>query len=190
ILSKSNYPTIADLCLIISGLFNHLNAFNSDYQDMNAVVSKIREKLDEYWPIMQEANKIAAFFDLHFKQIVYSENSANKILASICANLPVNSESIVQPPHISKHELTQYWEIIAPPEETSVCDWWKANQIAFLNLATMVKDYLAIMSTSIPCEQLFSLARLTVTKLRNSLDNETVRAILCLKSWFIEDLLF
>ncbi|CAG8836833.1 5503_t:CDS:1, partial [Cetraspora pellucida] len=54
ILSKSNYPTIADLCLIISDLFNHLNTFNSDYQDINAVVSKIREKLDEYWPIMQE----------------------------------------------------------------------------------------------------------------------------------------
>ncbi|CAG8506595.1 5939_t:CDS:2 [Dentiscutata heterogama] len=210
ILSKSNYPTIADLRLIISGLFNHLNAFNSDYQDMNAVVSKIREKLDEYWPIMQEASKIAAFFDPHFKQIVYSENSANEILASIRANLPVNSESIVQPPHISKRiqflqeynrtsmltttsdldELTRYWEIIAPPEETSVCDWWKANQRAFPNLATMAKDYLAIMSTSVPCEQLFSLAGLTVTKSRNSLDNETVRAILCLKSWFTEDLPF
>ncbi|CAG8451817.1 613_t:CDS:2 [Dentiscutata erythropus] len=196
ILSKSNYPTIANLRLIISGLFNHLNAFNSDYQDMNAVVSKIREKLDEYWPIMQKASKIAAFFDPYFKQIVYSENSANEILASIHANLPVNSKSIVQPPHISKRiqflqeynrtsmltttsdldKLTRYWEIIAPPEKTSV--------------STMAKDYLAIMSTSVPCEQLFSLARLTVTKSRNSLDNETVRAILCLKSWFTEDLLF
>ncbi|CAG8774812.1 9207_t:CDS:1, partial [Cetraspora pellucida] len=84
-------------------LFNHLNAFNSNYQDMNAVVSKIREKLDEYWPIMQEASKIAAFFNPHFKQIVYSENLANEILASIHANLAVNSESIVQPLHISKH---------------------------------------------------------------------------------------
>ncbi|CAG8591450.1 17949_t:CDS:1 [Cetraspora pellucida] len=159
---------------------------------------------------MQEASKIAAFFDSHFKQIVYSENSTNEILASICANLSVNSESIVQPPHISKciqflqeynrtsmltttsdlDELTRYWEIIAPSEETSVCNWWKANQRAFLNLATMAKDYLAIMSTSVSCEQLFSLAGLTVTKSRNSLDNETVQAILCLKSWFTEDLPF
>ncbi|CAG8780534.1 16178_t:CDS:2, partial [Cetraspora pellucida] len=132
ILSKFNYSTIADLRLIISGLFNHLNAFNSNYQYMNAVVSIIREKLDEYWPIMQEASKIAAFFDSHFKQIVYSKNLANEILASICANLPVNSKSIVQPSHISKtsmltttsdlDELTRYWKIIAPPEETSVYD--------------------------------------------------------------------
>ncbi|CAG8751560.1 22128_t:CDS:1, partial [Gigaspora margarita] len=151
ILSKSNYPTIADLCLIISGLFNHLNTFYSDYQDMNLVVSKIQEKLDEYWLIMQEGNKIAAFFDPHFKQIVYSEDPADEILASIRANLPANSESIVQPPYISKRiqfiqdynrtsmssttsnkdKLTRYWDTTAPPEETSVCDWWKANQKAF-----------------------------------------------------------
>ncbi|CAG8666685.1 15991_t:CDS:2, partial [Cetraspora pellucida] len=47
-------------------------------------------------------------------------------------------------------ELTRYWEIIALLEETSV--------------STMAKDYLAIMSTSVPYEQLFSLAELTVTK--------------------------
>ncbi|CAG8798235.1 7250_t:CDS:2, partial [Gigaspora margarita] len=139
ILSKSNYPTIADLRLIISGLFNHLNTFYSDHQDMNLVVSKIQEKLDEYWPFMQEASKIAAFFDPHFKQIVYSEDPADEILALICANLLANSESIVQPPYISKRiqfiqeynrtsmpsttfdtdELTRYWETTAPPEETS-----------------------------------------------------------------------
>ncbi|KAF0530526.1 zinc finger bed domain-containing protein ricesleeper 2-like [Gigaspora margarita] len=101
ILSKSNYLTIADLRLIISGLFNHLNTFYSDHQDMNLVVSKIQEKLDEYWSIMQEASKIAAFFDPHFKQIVYSEDPADEILASIRENLTANSESIVQPPYIS-----------------------------------------------------------------------------------------
>ena len=32
-----------------------------------------------------------------------------------------------------------------------------------------IQDYLAIMSTSVPCEQLFSLAGLTVTKSRGPL---------------------
>ena len=45
-------------------------------------------------------------------------------------------------------------------------------------------------STSVSCKQLFNLAGLTVTKLQNSLDNKTVQAILCLKSWFTEDLPF
>ncbi|KAF0562504.1 zinc finger bed domain-containing protein 1-like [Gigaspora margarita] len=86
-------------------------------------------------------------------------------------------------------ELARYWDTTAPPEETSVCNWWKANQKAFSNLATIAKDYLSIMSTSVLCKQLFNLAGLTVTKSRNSLDNETVRAILYLKFWFTEDVL-
>jgi hypothetical protein len=157
---------------------------------------------------MQETTKIAAFFDPHFKRIVYHEQSVDEILTLIRTNLLANSNTIAQPSFISKRyqfiqkyastympiigsdsdELIQYWEMIAPPEEVFVCDWWKANQLIFPNLASIAKDYLSIMATSVPCEQLFSLAGLTVTKTRNSLDNNTVRAVLCLKSWFTENL--
>lgn len=194
--------------LIISGLRNHLNTYTAIHQSLNLVAFKIKEKLDEYWPIIQETTKVAAFFDPHFKRLVYNEQSVDEILAPIYANLPVNLEATVQPLYISKRrqfiqeytsaftpilatdsdELIRYWETISPPEEIFVCDWWKANQAAFPNLAIMAKNYLAIMSTSVPCEQLFSLAGLTVTKTRNSLHNETVQAVLCLKSWFTEDL--
>ena len=57
------------------------------------------------------------------------------------------------------------------------------------NAYMQIQDYLAIMSTSVPYEQLFSLAGLT-TKSGNSLDNETVRNVLCLKSCFTEGLTF
>ncbi|CAG8812037.1 8369_t:CDS:1, partial [Cetraspora pellucida] len=177
-------------------------------QNLNLITYQIKEKLDKYWPIMQETTKIAAFFDLHFKRIVYHEQSVDEILILIHTNLSTNSNTITQPSFILKwyqfiqeyastymsitdsdsDELIQYWETIAPPEEIFVCDWWKANQSIFSNLALMAKDYLSIMAMSIPCEQLFSLAGLTVTKTRNSLDNNNVRAILCLKSWFTENL--
>ncbi|CAG8435381.1 3766_t:CDS:2 [Scutellospora calospora] len=143
ILSKSNYPTIADLRLIISGLRNHLNTYNVIHQSLNLVSFKIKEKLDEYWPIIQETSKIAAFFDPHFKRLVYNEQSIDEILAPIYANLPVNIEATVQPSYISKRrqfiqeytgtfmpnstsdsdELVRYWETIPPPEEIFVCDW-------------------------------------------------------------------
>jgi len=45
---------------------------------------------------------------------------------------------------------------------------------------------LTIQSTSVPCEQSFSIAGLTISKLRNRLDPETSRGLLCLKSWTYE----
>lgn len=50
----------------------------------------------------------------------------------------------------------------------------------------MAKDYLAIQSTSVSCEQAFSIAGLTISKVRNRLNPETARALLCLKSWITE----
>ncbi|EXX73614.1 hypothetical protein RirG_058780 [Rhizophagus irregularis DAOM 197198w] len=47
----------------------------------------------------------------------------------------------------------------------------------------MAKDYLAIQSTSVACEQAFSVAGNTITKVRNRLCPETARALLCTKSW-------
>ncbi|EXX56162.1 hypothetical protein RirG_218730 [Rhizophagus irregularis DAOM 197198w] len=47
----------------------------------------------------------------------------------------------------------------------------------------MAKDYLAIQSTSVVCEQTFSVAGNTITKVQNRLCPETARASLCTKSW-------
>ncbi|CAG8799349.1 20404_t:CDS:2 [Gigaspora margarita] len=99
---SSNYSIIADLRLIISSLHNHLDMFNSTYSDINLVAFGIKEKLDEYWLLMQEASKIAAFFDPHFKKIVYFEQSVDKILAPIRSNLSTNSDNIIQPLSTSK----------------------------------------------------------------------------------------
>ncbi|CAG8644307.1 21515_t:CDS:1, partial [Dentiscutata erythropus] len=37
----------------------------------------------------------------------------------------------------TSNEPTQYWKTIAPPEEVSTCNWWKANQTAYPNLVNM-----------------------------------------------------
>ncbi len=47
----------------------------------------------------------------------------------------------------------------------------------------MARDYLAIQSTSVACEQAFSVAGNTITKTRNRLHSDTARASLCAKSW-------
>jgi hypothetical protein len=61
--------------------------------------------------------------------------------------------------------------------------WWKAHCVEFLVLSLMARDYLAVQSTSVACEQAFSVAGNTITKTRNRLQPETARASLCAKSW-------
>jgi hypothetical protein len=61
--------------------------------------------------------------------------------------------------------------------------WWKAHQEEFPTLAKIAKDYLSIQGTSVPSEQLFSLAGHAIRKTRTRLHPETTRACLCLKNW-------
>jgi hypothetical protein len=65
--------------------------------------------------------------------------------------------------------------------------WWKAHQEEFPTLAKIAKDYLSIQATSVPSEQLFSLAGHTIRKTRTRLHPETTRACLCLKNWIGND---
>ncbi|CAG8818058.1 23376_t:CDS:2, partial [Dentiscutata erythropus] len=86
-----------------------------------------------------------------------------------------------------------------PPEEEldlylalSICktnslSWWEQNEYRFPTLATMAHNYLAIQGTSVPCEEAFSVAARTITKVRSCLLPETAQALLCLKSWMEQD---
>ena len=64
-----------------------------------------------------------------------------------------------------------------------VVAWWGANQSKYKVLSRVARDYLSIMPTSAPSERAFSAGGLEVTKLRCSLHPETVRQLVCLKSW-------
>jgi hypothetical protein len=48
----------------------------------------------------------------------------------------------------------------------------------------MAQDYLAIPSTSVPSEQCFSISKNLITDNRNRLAGKTIRASMCLKSWW------
>jgi hypothetical protein len=57
-------------------------------------------------------------------------------------------------------------------------DWWKINAYKYPSLAKLSKTYLCIPATSVPSERIFSLAGQTVSKLRASLDPDTVNEII------------
>lgn len=61
--------------------------------------------------------------------------------------------------------------------------WWQTYGEEFPILSVLARSYFAIPASSVPCEQLFSIAGNVITKNRNSLAPVTVQALLCLQSW-------
>jgi hypothetical protein len=61
--------------------------------------------------------------------------------------------------------------------------WWKTHCSEFPILARYARRHLVIQPTSVECERLFSIAGHVVSKRRTRLDPETVRYLLCLRSW-------
>jgi len=72
--------------------------------------------------------------------------------------------------------------------EMEPLSWWWAHSTEYPILSKMAQNYLSIQATSVPCEQLFSLAGNVVSKKRNRLGKSTTRACLCLRSWLIEEI--
>ena len=70
------------------------------------------------------------------------------------------------------------------PPDTDPLEFWKVNESQYPRLANMARDYLAIPSTSVPSEQCFSTSKHLITDTRNRLAGKTVRACMCLKSWW------
>ncbi|EXX64062.1 hypothetical protein RirG_146400 [Rhizophagus irregularis DAOM 197198w] len=74
----------------------------------------------------------------------------------------------------------------------SDCSWrykWNKftgmlNESQYPHLAAMARDYLAIPATSVPIERAFSGGTDLVTQKRCSLSPETIKACMCLKSWW------
>ena len=56
--------------------------------------------------------------------------------------------------------------------------------------ASLARDYLAIMASSISSERAFSAAGITISKRRNRLKGDIVEALQCLKCLYRQDLIF
>ncbi|THH18798.1 hypothetical protein EUX98_g8896 [Antrodiella citrinella] len=78
----------------------------------------------------------------------------------------------------------------ALPEELSTVKWWGLNQSRYPVWASIARDYLPIMATSVSSERAFSQGGITVSKLRNRLKGDIVEALQCLKCLIQRDLLF
>nr|CAG8529089.1 14384_t:CDS:2 [Entrophospora candida] len=84
-----------------------------------------------------------------------------------------SAENMVNAVKILLEELVEKYLLLVKENECNPLMWWCTHKETFPSLSELAKDYLAIQSTSVPCEQSFSVAGLTISKLRNRLDPET-----------------
>ena len=203
-LSTQTYPTIAYARVVLLGLLVDLNkSRNYDYP-LNETLLAIREKLQEYWNHINKMTHIPTFFDPRYKAIAYQGLETDEILEPIRDNLPTSSNlpfnnsnasifvqrlsSARQQRNANTDELLKYWELADASFDMEPLSWWHAHSTEYPNLSKMAQDYLSVQASSVPCEQLFSLAGNIVSKKRNRLDKNTTRACLCLRSWMLEEI--
>jgi hypothetical protein len=79
-------------------------------------------------------------------------------------------------------ELDRYYRL-EQQDPASVIQWWIDHQSTFPALSKLALDLWAIPAMAADCERAFSLAKLTTTSQRLSMQTETLEVTQCLKNW-------
>ena len=115
-----------------------------------------------------------------------SQNESQKPLSLFLRALSKKYSSSSKTKEISKYLKAPLVPAQCEEKSTDILEWWKVNKIEYPVLSRMASDFLSMQPTCVPVERTFSIAGLTVSKLRSRLNDETVKKLLCLKSWLDE----
>jgi hAT family C-terminal dimerisation region/BED zinc finger len=96
---------------------------------------------------------------------------------------PVRAYMYKRPRIAKENELEGYLAAPVVDGDTDVLQWWKSNALLYPHLAEMARDYLAIPATCASVERAFSGGADVVQQKRCTLNGDTIRACMCLKSW-------
>ncbi len=202
-LSTQSYPTVAHSRIILLAIKIDLYADRGHESLLNNVINSMKEKFDNYYEILKETTHISAFLDPRYKNYCFPEMNEEEILLPIQQKLeqeqPITSKKSTKISpflqklkaskniHIVDNEVSKYWNSNEAAEDIKPLEWWKTHSSEYPNLSKLALDYLCIQASSVPCEQLFSIAGQVLCKSRNRLTGESVRACICLRSWISEN---
>ena len=75
----------------------------------------------------------------------------------------------------------------SPPEETSdefdLCQWWATIGSSYPILQRLARDILPVQASRVSSERIFSSAGSLISLKRNRLNQESIRASMCIKHW-------
>ncbi|CAB4377207.1 unnamed protein product [Rhizophagus irregularis] len=148
---------------------------------MREVAKKMCLKLDKYWDELKNTFHEAVILDPNNKLASKTESSCDYFRHHLKRTYGVFTED--------DNPLEEY--LSSPIENVDILAYWKAKSKdqQWIPLVKMAHDYLVIQATSVPSEQMFSVAKFTINPTRNRLNPDKVRASLCLKTWFAAGLI-
>ena len=102
---------------------------------------------------------------LHYSQIKKHcvDLASTKVLLVSC----LDQRKLNQEPMSHGNELKSYMKEKPIPRNEDILSWWKANEHRYKQVANVPKEILCVPSTSAPAERLFSIAGLTINRLRS-----------------------
>jgi hypothetical protein len=186
----------------------HLNNnVNPEVNSQHEVAKTIKGKLMLYWAHLNDSSTVSGLLDPRNKSTTYElderEQAINTLYQMYNKYRPAEENEPILPPittksardlfcnlvnrrpiSLNQNELKNY--LTEPETEAEPLLWWKANSIQYPVLARMALDFLAVQATSVSSEQVFSVAKHTISLTRNRINPEVARASLCMKSWYTE----
>ena len=211
-ISGNKYPTISVLFKIINILYYKTKDYETNNIIIKNASLKMFEYFEKYWGELKSSGLISAFLDPRFKNniLISYPNLKNQILIlySYYKNISnsQNEKIVEKKSKYSKlnidtfddqdisndnnfKEIELYSNFIFSKtndiDDFDLLQWWDLHSQDFPILSKMARNYLAIQSSSVPSENLFSEAGNIITDSRNRLSSDTSRAVVCLKSWNI-----
>ncbi|KAJ3699510.1 hypothetical protein LUZ61_003215 [Rhynchospora tenuis] len=187
----------------INGLIKNME--KSPYSFIVLMASKMLPKWERYWTSANTLLAIACVMDPRCKltvveynfKLIYPENhewsqasgsgaSSSATVNDIRAGLKtlLAEKNTAEP---VKSELEQY--LTEPLDGTSlevsfdILAWWKLKVTIYPVLARLTRDILAVPASTVASKSTFSTSGRTLSAMRNSLNNESIQALICAQDW-------
>jgi len=87
LLSASSYPTYGNVRFVFLGLWEYLLRYMNDDFSQSMVANAIYRKLDNYWPIMDEASRISSLLDSRTKLSAFKNRMEKNRAKDLVSNL-------------------------------------------------------------------------------------------------------
>jgi hypothetical protein len=160
------------------------------------------EKFKKYFENINNTYYVAMILDPRFKYKLLNDDEKPNVIKYFRKEYKLYHSELQN----NKQEITQknkksVYDLLFP-EETNIGDeieiyiseptirkdldiltYWNNNKERYPILSKMARNYLAIPSTSVGCEEMFSKANDLVTNKRNNLSTGIIKKIMCLQSW-------